>query len=224
MPALKMRRRSGIKPGASGDSGKRVGILGGSFNPAHEGHRHISVQALERLKLDEVWWMISPQNPLKDAGEMAPLRKRLQRARAVADHPGILVTDIEVQLGTRYTADTIEALKSRFPGTCFVWLMGADNLCQISRWRNWRRVFEAVPIAVFTRPSYSLRAISSRAARRFAAHRLSERRAGALAGARPPAWVFLHVRPHAESATRIRAESAEWASAAMQTAAQKGDT
>lgn len=208
---------------ASRGSGKRVGILGGSFNPAHEGHRHISVQALERLKLDKVWWMISPQNPLKDADEMAPLQNRMQRARAVADHPNILVTDIEVQLGTRYTADTIEALKSRFPGTRFVWLMGADNLCQISRWRNWRRVFKSVPIAVFTRPSYSLRALSSRAARRFAARRLPERRAGALSGARPPAWVFLHGRPHFGSATQIRAESAEWTSMARQTATQKGD-
>ena len=222
MPALKMRRGIGMEPGASRDSGKRVGILGGSFNPAHVGHRHISVQALERLKLDEIWWMISPQNPLKGADEMAPLKKRMQRARAVADHPRIIVTDIEVQLGTRYTADTIEAVKSRFPGTRFVWLMGADNLCQISRWRNWRRVFKSVPIAVFTRPSYSLRALSSRAARRFAAHRLSERRAGTLSGTRPPAWVFLHGRPHSESATRIRAESAEWTSMAMQTATQKG--
>ncbi len=216
-----MRRRSGTPPGASRGPGKRVGVLGGSFNPAHEGHRYISVLALKRLKLDEVWWMISPQNPLKTAGEMAPLQTRMRRARVVADHPRIRVTDMEVRLGTRYTADTVEALKSRFPGIRFVWLMGADNLSQIPRWRNWWRIFEAVPIAVFTRTSYSLRALSGRAARRFAAHRLSERSAGALAEARPPAWIFVHGRPHPESATRIRAENAEWASTATQTAVGK---
>jgi len=186
--------------------------LGGSFNPAHDGHRHISVLALQRLKLDEVWWMISPQNPLKVVQDMAPLQKRMQRARAVADHPRIHVTDIELQLGTRYTADTVDALKLRFPGMRFVWLMGADNLCQIPRWRNWRRIFEAVPIAIFTRPSYALRALSGRAARRFAASRRSECRASSLAEARPPAWIFLHGRAHHQSATRIRAENAEWAS------------
>lgn len=205
-----MRPIGGVAAGRSGTPGKRIGVLGGSFNPAHEGHRHISLMALERLKLDEVWWMISPQNPLKNAGETAPLDKRMQRARAVADHPRVRVTDIETQLGTRYTADTIEALKQRFPGMHFVWLMGADNLCQIPRWRNWRRIFKAVPIAVFTRPSYSARALAGRAAKRFAAHRLPEERAASLAKARPPAWIFLHGRPHGQSASQIRAESTEW--------------
>lgn len=213
-----MRRRSGIETEAAHGPGKRVGILGGSFNPAHEGHRHISILALQRLKLDEVWWMISPQNPLKVAAETAPLQRRMQLARMAADHPRIHITDIEVHLGTRYTADTIAALKLSFPSMRFVWLMGADNMCQIPRWRNWRRIFESVPIAVFTRPSYALRALSGRAARRFAHYRLSECRAGALADTRPPAWVFLHGRPHPESATRIRAESAEWASEDTQAA------
>ncbi len=211
-----MRRRNVTEAGATRGQGKRVGVLGGSFNPAHDGHRHISLLALERLRLDEVWWMISPQNPLKTAAETAPLAKRMERARAVADHPSIHVTDIEVRLGTLYTADTIEALKSRFPGIRFVWLMGADNLCQIPRWRHWRRIFETVPIAVFTRPSYSLRALSGRAARRFAAQRVSERRAGALADMKPPAWIFLHGRPHPESATRIRAKGGQWVSTALE--------
>lgn len=207
-----MRRRSELDPGVAVRSGKRVGILGGSFNPAHEGHRHISLLALRRLRLDEVWWMVSPQNPLKIIAEMAPLQKRMQRARAVADHPRIHVTDVELHLGTRYTADTVETLKSRFPDMRFVWLMGADNLCQIPRWRNWRKIFEAVPIAVFTRPSYSLRALSGRAARRFAAYRVLESRASALPEARPPAWVFLHGPAHGQSATRVRAHCAEWVS------------
>jgi len=205
----------GASPGSASRPGRRVGVLGGSFNPAHEGHRHISILALRRLKLDEVWWMVSPQNPLKGAGDMAPLQKRMERARAVADHPRINVTDIEVRLGTRYTADTVEALKKRFSGIRFVWLMGADNLCQIPSWRDWRRIFEAVPIAVFTRPSYSLRALSGRAARQFAACRVSESRASALTEAQPPAWVFLHGPAHGQSSTRIRAESAEWTSKGM---------
>ncbi len=133
-----MPRTGGMTPGISPVPGKRIGVLGGSFNPAHEGHRHISIMALQRLRLDAVWWMISPQNPLKDAGEMAPLHNRVRRARAVASHPDVHVTDIEAQLGTRFTADTVEALKRRFPAIRFVWLMGADNLCQIPKWRNWR--------------------------------------------------------------------------------------
>jgi len=216
-----MHRSSQLDSGPGRRPGKRVGILGGSFNPAHAGHRHISVVALRRLKLDEVWWMISPQNPLKAAADMAPLRKRLERARAVANHLKIHVTDIEWYLGTHYTADTVNALKLQFPGMRFVWLMGADNLCQIPRWRHWRRIFESVPIAVFTRPSYSVKALSGRAARRFAAYRLPESRASALSEAPVPAWIFLHTRPHSESATRIRAECGEWASAGTKAETKK---
>jgi len=182
----------------------RIGLLGGSFNPAHEGHMHISAHALSRLRLDQVWWLVSPQNPLKDTADMAPLEQRLESARAQAGDPRIHITDLERDFGTRYTVDTLKALKRRFPGYKFVWLMGADNLSQISRWRSWRTIFRRVPIAVFARPSYSLRALSGRAARHFAAYRIRESRAGALAGLKPPAWVFLHIKPHAASATRIR--------------------
>lgn len=184
---------------------KRIGLLGGSFNPAHDGHRYISLEALKRLRLHEVWWMVSPQNPLKGTRDMAPFADRLGQARRVARHPRIRVTDIERRLGTVYTVDTLRVLTPKFPGCRFVWLMGADNLEQIASWKGWREIFAGVPIAVFARPPYSLLALAGRAARAYAAVRLPETRARALAGLEPPVWVFLHTRPHAGSATRIRA-------------------
>ncbi len=184
--------------------GKRVGLLGGSFNPAHEGHLHISRQALAKLRLDQVWWLVSPQNPLKSTRGMAPLEARIAGARAVARHPRIRVGAIEVELGTTHTAETLARLVERFPGIRFVWLMGADNLIQIPRWRDWRAIFAAVPVAVFARPAYSLRALASTAARRFASARIPGHAAGALADMRPPAWAFLRIRPSAASATAIR--------------------
>ncbi|MGF1639402.1 MAG: nicotinate-nucleotide adenylyltransferase [Rhodospirillales bacterium] len=183
---------------------RRIGLLGGSFDPAHAGHRYISLAALGRLRLDEVWWLVSPQNPLKTATASA-LEDRLETARRVAAHPSIRVTDIERTLGTVYTVDTLRALVRRCPAVRFVWLIGADNLVQIPRWRRWRKIFTSVPIAVFARPPYSFKALTGRAARRFASARIAEARSAALAEMRPPAWVFLHTRPHPESATRIRA-------------------
>ena len=134
---------------------RRIGILGGSFNPAHDGHRHISLEALKRLRLDEVWWLVSPQNPLKPQEGMAPFEDRIEKAKSVADHPRIRVTDIEKGFATTYTAETLARLCRRFPNQRFVWLMGADNLSQISRWNRWTRIFHTVPVAVFDRPSYS---------------------------------------------------------------------
>ncbi|MAO57311.1 MAG: nicotinic acid mononucleotide adenylyltransferase [Rhodospirillaceae bacterium] len=184
---------------------RRIGILGGSFNPAHDGHRHISLEALKRLRLDEVWWLVSPQNPLKPQEGMAPFEDRIEKAKSVADHPRIRVTDIEKGFGTTYTAETLARLCRRFPTQRFVWLMGADNLSQISRWSRWTRIFHTVPVAVFDRPSYSLGALSGRAARRFHRERIKESRAGRLADMRPPAWVFLHTPLNATSATALRA-------------------
>ncbi|NBC32016.1 MAG: nicotinate-nucleotide adenylyltransferase [Alphaproteobacteria bacterium] len=184
--------------------GGRVGLLGGSFNPAHDGHRHISVEALKRLQLDRVWWLVSPQNPLKPVHDMAPLAERLARARAVADHPRIVVTAIERRLGARYTADTLAALSRAYAETRFVWIMGADNMIQIRKWRHWQQIFHTVPIAIFVRPSYSFGAIGSPAAHRFARHRVAMARAGELADLPPPAWCFLHVRAHPASATALR--------------------
>lgn len=183
---------------------RRVGVLGGSFNPAHEGHLYISRLALKNLGLDEIWWMVSPQNPLKSPRGMAPFAQRMKSARAMARDPRVKVTGIEQRLGTRYTADSLRALKSRFPRLKFVWLMGADNLSEIPRWEEWTAIFEAVPIAVFNRPTYSLRALSGKAAQRFARYRLRLRQAKSLAGSKPPAWIFFDARPHPASATSIR--------------------
>ena len=187
----------------------RVGLLGGSFNPAHDGHRHISLLALKYLGLDQLWWLVSPQNPLKPATGMAPLAVRLAGARAVARHPRIRVTGIEARLGTRFTADTLKALRRRHRRARFVWLMGADNLIEIPRWQRWTGIFGAVPVAIFDRPSYAVRALTGRAARRFAAARLDAERARALSERRPPAWVFLRTPLDPTSATRLRAGDVE---------------
>ena len=186
-------------------AGRRIGLFGGSFNPAHGGHLHVSERALERLRLDEVWWLVSPRNPLKPSAGMAPLRVRLAAARKLATGPRVKATDIERRLGTRYAVDTIESLFEEFPDDRFVWIMGADNLIQAHRWKNWRRMFRMLPIAVFARPSYCLRALTARAARRFARARVRASRAGDVVVMQPPAWVFLRERLHAASATQIRA-------------------
>ncbi|MDA1091419.1 MAG: nicotinate-nucleotide adenylyltransferase [Proteobacteria bacterium] len=183
---------------------RRIGILGGSFNPAHTGHLHISRQALDRLRLDEVWWLVSPQNPLKHTDGMAPLEDRLNSARALTHGSNIRVSDLEREIGTQYTADTLKVLKGRFPWCRFVWIMGADNLIEINRWKNWTAVFETVPVAVLARPAYSFKALVSTAAKRFQRYRIKETRAIALAESKPPAWVFLHIPLSSASATRIR--------------------
>jgi len=186
---------------------KRIGLLGGSFNPAHEGHLHISKLALERLRLDSVWWLVSPQNPLKSVSGMASLPSRLKAAQAMAAaNPEILVSDMEQDLDTRYSADTVAALKQRYPDTRFVWIMGADLLKEVHHWKKWRSLFRSIPIAIFARPPYPLRALSSRAAQRFAGAQINVTRAGALADMRSPAWVYLRTRRHWQSATNIRAQ------------------
>ncbi len=182
----------------------RIGLLGGSFNPAHAGHRHISLEALKRLRLDRVWWLVSPQNPLKEEEGMAPLAEREAVAAAIAGHPRIAVSALEAGLGTRYTIDTVQALKRRFPAADFVWLMGADNLRQLPRWRGWPQLFREVPIAVFARAPYHANAASGMAALRFARVRLRPERAALLAGGRPPRWCYLPVRRHPASATAAR--------------------
>ena len=182
----------------------RVGLLGGSFNPAHGGHLHISRLALKHLNLDQVWWLVSPQNPLKPTAGMAPLADRLDHARAIAADPRILPTDMERRLGTLYAVDTLRRLFGRYPNTRFVWVMGADNLIEAPLWKRWRPFFNMVPIAVFARPSYSFRALTSKAARCLAPHRVGCGRGPALAGMTPPAWMFLPTRLEESSATAIR--------------------
>ncbi len=183
----------------------RIGLLGGSFNPAHDGHRHITLAALRHLRLDRVWWMVSPQNPLKPAAGMAPYAERLEAAARLARHPRIEVSDIEARLGTRYTVDTIRALKRRYPSTRFVWLMGADNLIEIPRWHDWSGIFTRVPIAVFNRNSYSFKALAGAAARRYRSRRVGAKAASTLAGRTPPAWVYLPIVAHEAAGTEIRA-------------------
>ena len=185
--------------------GQRIGLLGGSFNPAHAGHLEISRAALGRLGLDRVWWLVSPQNPLKPLSDMAPLAPRLAGARAQARDSRILALALESALGSAYTADTVTLLVRRFPHCRFVWLMGADNLIQVSDWKDWETIFRTIAVAVFDRPSYSLRALAATAARRFAHRRLPESAARGLAQRTPPAWVFIHQRLSPESSTRIRA-------------------
>lgn len=194
-------------PGGGEFAGRRrvVGLLGGSFNPAHDGHRHISLMALKRLGLDEVWWMVSPQNPLKPAAGMAPFAGRLASAQAAGRHPRIKATDIETRLGSSYTAETLARLARRLPRLKFVWLMGADNLQQIDQWKDWPQIFRRVLVAVFARPTYSLKALAGKAACRFARFRMSETAAHKLARARPPRWVFLTGPQSPLSATAIRA-------------------
>jgi nicotinate-nucleotide adenylyltransferase len=181
----------------------RVGLLGGSFNPAHGGHRYVSLEALKRLGLDQVWWLVSPQNPLKPRKGMAPLAERVARAGRVAAHPRIKVLPLESRLRTRYTVDTLRRLAA-WRDKEFVWLIGADNLAQLPRWRQWRRVLGACPVAVFERHPYSYRALAGPAATAFAPDRVDERGAASLASAEPPAWVFVRLRPHPASATALR--------------------
>jgi nicotinate-nucleotide adenylyltransferase len=196
-------------PASLGDRRRRrVGLLGGSFNPAHGGHLHISREALRHLRLDEIWWLVSPQNPLKPASGMAPLVERLASAAAIVSDKRIRVTDIETRLGTRFTADTLSALKRRFPRARFVWLMGADNLAQIRHWARWQQIFHTVPIAVLARPSYCLEGLSDLPARRFARRRVPPEQARYLADLAPPAWAFFSSRLDASSATQIRSRLA----------------
>ncbi len=183
-----------------------IGVLGGSFNPAHEGHLHISLAALRQLRLDQVWWLVSPQNPLKPAFGMARLSERLGAAVDMARHPHVRVSALEQDWGTHYTADTIAMLQRRFPRCRFIWLMGADNLQQISRWERWPRIFQSVAVAVFDRSPYSREAIASKAAGRFS--RWRQNRPGRLARTPPPAWTYMHIRRHPASATMIRRQSA----------------
>jgi nicotinate-nucleotide adenylyltransferase len=187
------------------DQRPRIGLLGGSFNPAHEGHLAISVAALKLLRLDRVWWLVSPQNPLKASGGMASLEERMASARAVARHPRIIVSDLEQRQGTRYTVDTLRRLQRRSRAR-FIWMIGADNLSQLPHWRGWREVVSRVPVVVFDREPYAYQALSGRAATALARARQPERAAARLADADPPAWLFLRLRRHPVSSTAIRKE------------------
>jgi nicotinate-nucleotide adenylyltransferase len=183
----------------------RVGLYGGSFNPAHDGHAHVAETARERLKLDRVIWLVSPQNPLKTSTETAGLAERMAGARRLARGPAMIVSDAETRLGSQYTIDVVRALKARFPGVCFVWIMGADSLASFHRWRGWTEILREVPVAVVSRPWISLKSRFSPAARRFAGSRRPAARAASLPGSSPPAWVFLTGPLNFQSSTVLRA-------------------
>ena len=184
--------------------GMKIGLLGGSFDPAHEGHAHITREALKRFGLDHVWWLVSPGNPLKSKGP-APLASRIARAREVMDHPRVRITGLEARLGTRYTFATLAALRALYPGVRFVWLMGADNLASFHRWENWRGIMNMVPVAVMARPGQRISARMSHAAQVFDTDRLRGREAQRIASMAPPAWVFVNVPMRNVSSTAIRA-------------------
>ncbi|MEP2027218.1 MAG: nicotinate-nucleotide adenylyltransferase [Paracoccaceae bacterium] len=191
--------------------GQSIGLLGGSFDPAHSGHVHITTEALKRFGLDRVWWLVSPGNPLKTRGP-APLADRMSRARSLMQHPRVEVTDIEAQLGTRYTAETLLALRERYRGVRFTWLMGADNLAQFHMWQDWQQIINNVPVGVLARPGDRISARMSPAARIYAPYRISGGASRLLAQADAPAWCFVNVPMVDMSSSVIRA-SGGWSSA-----------
>ncbi len=189
----------------------RIGILGGSFNPAHGGHRAISLAALDALALDEVWWLVSPGNPLKEqAGDMAPFAARFASAVRVARHAPIRVSAIEQRLGTRYTVDTLTKLRRLYPKKQFIWLMGSDNLAQFDQWKGWRRIAREVPIAVIARPGYERAALAAPATGWLRRAVRPAYQAKNWTQWRLPALVLLRFRPDPRSATQLRAADPAW--------------
>jgi nicotinate-nucleotide adenylyltransferase len=202
-------RPKALRLGFTLTPGMKVGLYGGSFNPAHEGHAHVAETAKRRLGLDRVIWLVSPQNPLKGRHETASLGERMAGARELAEGPGMIVSDAEALLGSAYTIDTVRALKARFPRVKFVWIMGADSLATFHHWRGWTQIMREVPVAVISRPWISLKSRFSPAALRFARYRWPSSRALGLAGSKPPAWVFLFGRFNFVSSTALRARQAK---------------
>ena len=185
----------------------KVGILGGSFDPAHEGHLEITHAALEFLDLDYIWWLVSPGNPLKNDNEISSFENRFYSAKNMADDPRIIVTDLEQKLGTKYTIDTLEKIIYNHPNHKFIWLMGADNLAQFNQWKDWRKIADTVPFAIFNRPSYSKQSMQSVAATELREFRIDEKDAGLLYKLKPPAWIYYTLSKNPMSSTEIRNKS-----------------
>lgn len=188
-------------------SGLRIGLLGGSFNPAHDGHLAITLEALKRLALQQVWWLVAPQNPLKDPGESAPYDDRLSSARAIARDPRIVVSDLERRWRCRYTIDTVRRLKERFASFGFVWIMGADNFATLHHWEDWTGIVERMPIAVVNRPGHLLKAVNSVAAQRYCRARVAGFEAAALPFMPAPAWSLVEIPLNPQSSTAIRTKN-----------------
>jgi nicotinate-nucleotide adenylyltransferase len=185
-------------------AGQTIGLLGGSFNPPHRGHVLASHLALTRLGLDRLWWLATPGNPLKSSADLAALRARIEAAQVLARDPRIAVTGFESEIGSRYTADTLRYLTRRAPRARFVWIMGADNLAQFHRWRDWQEIAASVPILVVDRPGASFAPLSAPAAQALARCRRPENEAAWLAQMKPPAWIFLHGPRSSASSTALR--------------------
>lgn len=184
--------------------GMTIGLLGGSFDPAHAGHAHITREALRRFGLDRIWWLVSPGNPLKARGP-APMAQRLERARLVMPDPRVEITDLEARLGTRYTAQTLRRLRALYPGVRFVWLMGADNLVQFHRWDDWHSILHMVPVGVLARPGMRIAARLSTTAQIYRGARLPDGAAQCLAQTPAPAWCLVNIPMNDLSSSAIRA-------------------
>lgn len=192
-----------IRPPAFGD-GQRIGLFGGSFNPAHYGHYMVALYALKTLQLDWVWWMVSPQNPLKDTAETGEYATRLAYTRKIARHPRFIVTDIEQQLGARTSAETLRRLEPVLARGKFVWIMGADSFANLHRWHDWLDIPARLPLAVLARPGFSLRALGGPAATRFDNQQVPGQLSASLVDTPPPAWCFIPMPLRPESSTAIR--------------------
>ena len=207
-------QKPGPRPGALRDGldlapGMAVGLFGGSFNPAHDGHAHVAETALRRLGLDRVVWLVSPQNPLKDARESAPLTERMasagEAAKLAASGPSMIISDVETRMGTQWTIDTLRALVARHPGVRFVWLMGSDNLASFHKWRGWTDIMRLMPMAVISRPGSLLDSRTAPAASRFAGARVAAEKARLLPDMEAPAWTYLTAPLNPRSSTALRA-------------------
>jgi len=182
----------------------KIGLLGGSFNPAHDGHIYISNEALKRLELDEIWWLVSPQNPLKSNVTCASLKVRLANARSIAKGHNIRVEDLETKFKTNFTSKTLELIIKRYSGSNFIWLMGADNLVEINRWLNWKNIFQIMPVAVFNRDVYSYSVINSIAGKYYYSKLHRTKDSKSIFKKRLPAWQFLHISKNPLSSTLLR--------------------
>jgi len=201
-----------VQPKPHVQAGQTIGLLGGSFDPAHKGHVAITKAALTRFGLDRIWWMVTPANPLK-ARSPAPMDDRLAAARRVMRHPRVVISDIETRLGTTYTAETLRRLQALYPAARFVWLMGADNLVQFDQWHDWRWIMDHVPVGVLARPGDRISARMSKAATVYRSARLPARASSLLPYRDAPAWCFLNVPMSDASSTKIRARGA-WGTSA----------
>ena len=197
--------RDSMRLPTAGD-GARIGLFGGSFNPPHEGHLNLCDLALKRLELDQIWWLVTPGNPLKDTSVLAPLEERIAQCEKIISHPSIKVTAFEAAYKVRYTADTLRLVKRLRPRNLFVWLMGADNLADFHRWQDWREIAKMMPFAVIDRPGSTMSYHSGQASITLAKYRIDEGDASLLSRMKPPAWTFLHGPRSSLSSTQLRAE------------------